>query len=215
MTAVASPARAKALGGTPLLDREGRSKRVALKRMEIRAAFEANRGRAQQIACLYIRKVGSYYASDIQQAALEGLLQAILRGDMSDPGWAAYSAIRIRGTIVDEMRRLGWLTKHRYRQFQRGEFHFSLIGIEFAHALADQGPTPDHALLSEERARVVHEAFSRLSSRDQLIVRRYFSGETLQSLADEFRLEKSWVSRICSRGLERMRKHIVANLGDA
>ncbi|WP_079415206.1 FliA/WhiG family RNA polymerase sigma factor [Thiomonas intermedia] len=63
--------------------------------------------------------------SDLEQAGMIGLWDALDRGEMQSPAqFATYAAIRIRGAIYDELRKLDWLPRRsraKERQIERTE----------------------------------------------------------------------------------------------
>lgn len=63
--------------------------------------------------------------SDLEQAGMIGLWDALDRGEMQSPAqFATYAAIRIRGAIYDELRKLDWLPRRsraKERQMERAE----------------------------------------------------------------------------------------------
>lgn len=63
--------------------------------------------------------------SDLEQAGMIGLWDALERGEMQSPAqFGAYAAIRIRGAIYDELRRQDWLPRRsraKERQIERTE----------------------------------------------------------------------------------------------
>ena len=63
--------------------------------------------------------------SDLEQAGMIGLWDALDRGEMQSPAqFATYAAIRIRGAIYDELRKLDWLPRRsraKERQIERAE----------------------------------------------------------------------------------------------
>ncbi|MGE0073037.1 MAG: FliA/WhiG family RNA polymerase sigma factor [Thiomonas sp.] len=63
--------------------------------------------------------------ADLEQAGMIGLWDALDRGEMQSPAqFATYAAIRIRGAMYDELRKLDWLPRRsraKERQMQRAE----------------------------------------------------------------------------------------------
>jgi RNA polymerase sigma factor for flagellar operon FliA len=63
--------------------------------------------------------------SDLEQAGMIGLWDALDRGETQSPAqFATYAAIRIRGAIYDELRKLDWLPRRsraKERQMERAE----------------------------------------------------------------------------------------------
>ena len=63
--------------------------------------------------------------SDLEQAGMIGLWDALDRGEMQSPAqFGSYAAIRIRGAIYDELRKLDWLPRRsraKERQIERAE----------------------------------------------------------------------------------------------
>ncbi|KWH08513.1 flagellar biosynthesis sigma factor [Burkholderia territorii] len=68
---------------------------------------------------------GSIALEDIEQIGLMGLLEALRRYGMPDAAFPGYAAARVRGAILDELRRLDWRPRtvrqdaHRMRDCER------------------------------------------------------------------------------------------------
>lgn len=65
---------------------------------------------APQCTCVIDRQ-------DMEQIALMGLLNAIRRYGTPDEGFGGYAVHRIRGSILDELRRLDWRPRHLRQKF--------------------------------------------------------------------------------------------------
>lgn len=70
----------------------------------------------------------------------------------------------------------------------------------------DPAPDPESGVIAkEERSRVLR-ALEVLEGRERLVVEQYYLvGRTLDDIGTELGVGKSWVSRICSRALRKMR----------
>jgi RNA polymerase sigma factor FliA len=64
-------------------------------------------------------------AEDMEQIGLMGLLEALRRYGEPDEGFGAYASLRVRGAVLDELRRLDWRPRstrqsaHKLRQVER------------------------------------------------------------------------------------------------
>ncbi|WP_330983774.1 MULTISPECIES: FliA/WhiG family RNA polymerase sigma factor [Enterobacterales] len=125
---------------------------------------------------------------DMEQTALVGLLNAIRRYGMPDEGFAGYAVHRIRGAILDELRRLDW----RPRQL-RQKYH--QIKDLIRHLRKTFGREPVWEELSQQG----------LSSADYLEFQQLDGAETLASL-DELLSGDSAIVPLEGRGPE---EHIV------
>lgn len=75
-----------------------------------------------------------------------------------------------------------------------------------ARALRPDGAPQNRDLVRRQSARKVREALEHLSDNEQRVLEGiYFEDETMTDLADELDLSPSWVSRLHTRALERMR----------
>ncbi|QAU24292.1 FliA/WhiG family RNA polymerase sigma factor [Dyella sp. M7H15-1] len=68
---------------------------------------------------------GVFDAEDMEQIGLMGLLEALRRYGEPDEGFGSYASLRVRGAVLDELRRLDWRSRatrqsaHKLRQAER------------------------------------------------------------------------------------------------
>lgn len=183
---------------------------------------------------------------DLMSAGRQGLLDAARRFDPArGVPFTAYARLRIRGEIIDEIRRNAQLTGDAYKQAvalraaAMGAAHeVSESALEIAHLRGDDVSAVDAEAALEElmasyvaaaavgvlsnpvqqelsaefnvedaysHQEVVHFLRKQLEEMDErmaMVVRgRYFESKTIDDLAVELDCDRSWVSRIHSKGI--------------
>lgn len=172
---------------------------------------------------------------DLVAYGTQGLLEAAERYDpRHGTRFTTFAYYRIRGSIFDGLRRMGWLTRGEYARFRFEERANAYLegsrsaGDEtagVARAIQDLATIyvtsldameplrfTDHradaqhdwAELGETRDRL-HEALAALSARERrLIDLYYYGGRTLEEAGRELGLSKSWTSRLHARVIRRL-----------
>lgn len=149
--------------------------------------------------------------NDLVQVGMIGLMTAIER---FDPGrgvrFETYAIPRIKGTILDELRRLDPVSRTQRRKEREerregsGENEFrgllvqeSPVRVEPENLPADEAPGPDEQLVLEEQTRTLAGAIAALPERDRLVVTlHYYEGLSQRDIAAVLNLSESRVSQI-------------------
>jgi len=150
-------------------------------------------------------------SDDLEAAGVVGLIQAV---DRFDPGrgipFEGYATLRVRGAILDEVRRLDERSRDARRlapeDEQRGP-----VSLEF---LQERGEMGDPAELAEVDARVAHDglrddverALAAIPVRERSILASYYSdGLTLATIGRRLGISEARVSQLHSRAIAQLR----------
>lgn len=169
---------------------------------------------ALRIARGWMRKLPkNVQLCDIEQAALIGLFEwKSSHPDDTRPGWIGGLKIRIRGSIIDELRRQDWLPRGWHTENRDGEPSVCVVGCadadpfwELNWANGDEG-----ADVILERKQAHAEALrAPISRRDaELIERYYFRGQLFKDIAARFGVSEPRVTGLHDRAISVMRAHM-------
>jgi RNA polymerase sigma factor for flagellar operon FliA len=174
----------------------------------------------RQVVARFVRKLPpNVLREDLMAAGMFGLADALRRsGSDRGPTFEAYARIRIRGTILDELRTQDWLTRRARKRITgpvvEGQPYLSSIipmeDLSEAHRgrLYDsKAPSPlDTAQVNLERDALI-KAVEQLRERERLIVTlHYFHGVQLKDIATELGISLPRASQIHARAVEKLRK---------
>lgn len=181
---------------------------------------DAHRALALRIARGFTKKLPPHVlVEDLEQAALMGLwsgLQKAARTDWAHPHLLSYYlAVRIRGAILDELRRQDWLPRHA----RKNAAHLRVLhGADtvstdrsWEETLAGPGLENYARMDSEKLVAVGLEALARSGdARDLYVVRAQMRGRTQKDIARELRVSEPRISQLYQRGLRKMRDVLTA-----
>ena len=173
--------------------------------------------------------------ADLERAAEFGLVQAAQNYDPSKSvSFATFAYYRVRGAIFDDVRR-SWNASHvKYtaertpvkgpaesacaedRDGSRHELDEStpcgsdsgFVSLDSTHSEQLQATTESPAthVFRKEESEVIHKAIQQLPQRHRLVLHAYyFEDHSLVSIGKQLNLSKSWVSRIHSQALVKLR----------
>ncbi len=153
-----------------------------------------------------------------------GLIKAIERYDSNKAKFSTYAYIKIRGEILDYLRKQDFLPRSVREKIKNGEISdlkeeiVTLVSIEeklFGNSeryfvkdiLVSEEPEPEEVLIKEEAKRVLAEAISELSDKEQLVLQLIFvEGLDLKSIGEILGVSVSRVSQIKTGALKKLRK---------
>ena len=172
---------------------------------------------------------GAIDREDMEQIGLMGLLEALRRYGTPDEKFGAYAALRVRGSILDELRRQDWRPRsvrqdsHKLREAElQAELHITaedlqehrlaenaelLVSfdeiVEELHRMPSQGQSPEAALMTR---RSIEQALSVLDAREQRIVQLYYEFDlSLKEIAAVLNLTDARVCQINKGALRKMK----------
>ncbi|KPK14604.1 MAG: hypothetical protein AMJ62_12555 [Myxococcales bacterium SG8_38] len=152
-----------------------------------------------------------------------GLLEAQLRFDPSrGVRFQTFAYHRVRGAMLDGVRKMSLLPRRAHERLKAAaetrptaapselDKAFTRISASLTAATPLQGShgqqTPEAALLKNEALSRLLTALPSLSPRQRLLVRgHYFEGRSLDSLARDLGISKSWASRLHTQALRQLR----------
>ncbi len=153
-----------------------------------------------------------------------GLIKAIERYDSNRAKFSTYAYIKIRGEILDYLRKLDFLPRSVREKLKNGEVSelkeevATLISIEeklFGNSeryfvkdtLISDLPDPEDLVMKNEAKQILASAISQLSEKEQLVLQLIFVEELdLKSISEILGVSVSRVSQIKTGALKKLRK---------
>jgi len=153
-----------------------------------------------------------------------GLIKAIDRYDEKRAKFSTYAYIKIRGEILDYLRKLDFLPRSVRGKIKKGEVEdlkeeiVSFISIEeklfsesdrftIKDTLVSSNPTPEEELILNDMKSRLADAISRLSDREKLILQLIFVEELdLKSISEILGISVSRVSQIKTAALKKLKE---------
>lgn len=188
----------------------------------------------QGIVAQFMRKLPrSVQREDLVSAGTLGLFYALRQSSHScDEMFLAYARIRIRGAIVDELRRHDWSPRRRRAPAPASPPRLSLVpagggggeesaarvqvvsfddlpphGGEIAARQDEEGTSPFDDVVERHAHASLHAAVDALPPREREIVRmRYFQGLPSKAIAQAMGLSEARISQLHARATSRLRE---------
>jgi RNA polymerase sigma factor for flagellar operon FliA len=160
---------------------------------------------------------------DYFQFGVEGLSEAI---DRFDPDYGTkfetYAIQRIRGKIIDELRKLQ--IKPRSKNLE-GEIKYTNISIDQPYnsdedftlneVLASEYNSPEQVLLEDEKKKLLVKAIKKLNTRERLIITLYyFENLNYKEISEIIDITISRISQIHLKIIKELRGLFYASYGD-
>lgn len=160
-------------------------------------------------------KGGVIPLEDMIGAAREGLIQAARRWRQQDACFETFAFWRIKGNILDEIRRYEWGTRtvkpilvyiNDDRHWDDGSFE---RWLENRYPSIFRHPGPRESAENEQvAARLIHEACRLEPRQTEIILRHYWGGEELQKIAADQGYVKSRASQLRAAGCKIIRERL-------
>jgi RNA polymerase sigma factor for flagellar operon FliA len=170
----------------------------------------------QVVSTMLSRLPPNVLRDDLLAAGTFGLLDALRRQPAAQRGaeFAWYARVRIRGSIVDELRTQDWLSRRARRRFSSDERNTSaaVVGIEDLpeerrNIADDAALTPETLVAARSEAKVLAKAVDRLPERERnIITAHYFEGVQLRAIAKDLGVSEPRVSQLHARAVARLRE---------
>lgn len=198
-------------------------------RHETTALLKQHMPLVNKMVTVFMRRVPrSVLRDDLVSAGMMGLLHALRSKTHTSPEMLeAYARIRIRGAIIDELRRHDWSPRRkkaapetgsvmpmtgRVRKVAACGIDVAVVGFDDLPAnapLAKNEPSPLENVTEKRSAEALHAAMAALPEREHAIVRmRYFEEVTSQSIATSMGLSEARISQLLSRATQRLRTQL-------
>lgn len=150
-------------------------------------------------------------SEDLEAAGIVGLIQAV---DRFDPArgipFEGYAALRVRGAMLDEVRRLDDLSRTA-RVHARDDGHHGAVSLEF---LQERGELGDPTEIAEVDVRTesdglrddVERALATIPVRERSILASYYNdGLTLAAIGRRLGVSEARVSQLHTRAIGQLR----------
>lgn len=149
----------------------------------------------------------SVVLGDLEQAALIGLLDGLRRDpDGSGAAWEWYLRQRIRGEIIDELRRQDWGGRRRGRAMPR-TVHLDDVNARWEDLMEGKGESPEAIAIT--RLDAAKAWATPLGARDARIMRACYQTERRQKdVGVAEGVSEARVSQRVTRSLAGMRSHL-------
>lgn len=152
-----------------------------------------------------------------------GLLEAQRRFDPArGVRFQTFAYYRVRGAMLDGVRKMAGVPRRAHERLQESaavtptaaptglDRAFTRMSGSLSTASVLQGSfgeeSPEVALLKDESVRRLLQALPRLSARERFLVRGfYFEGRSIDAMAKELGISKSWASRLHRNALAELR----------
>jgi len=163
---------------------------------------------------------------DLEAAAMFGLLDALMKkGTRTDEEFSWYASVRIRGAVIDELRRRDWISRAMRTRVRReraagGEAITVAPAVQtFEHSVLDQlagtatDDSPFDTLQRHRGIAAVRDAVAKLRERDGAILRmHYFEAMAFQEIARVLGVSPARVSQLHARALRVLRELLTDDL---
>jgi RNA polymerase sigma factor for flagellar operon FliA len=180
--------------------------------------FSAHMHLVLSIVADFMRKVPrSVQREDLVAAGSMGLLHALRSNRHTCPEMlTAYARIRIRGAVIDELRRHDWSPRRRRAPgvpataAQPEKVGVVVIGFDDlppTHSIREEGPSPLEHLEVRRGAVEIRSAVDKLPPRERTIVQmRYFEEVPSKAIASTLGLSEARVSQLLARATSELKR---------
>lgn len=183
----------------------------------------------------FMRKVPrSVQREDLVAAGSVGLLHALRSKKHTCPEMlAAYARIRIRGSIIDELRRHDWSPRRRRTpqtaavpapvitnapppaEKPEGVVVIGFDDLPPTHSLREEGPSPYEQVQTSRENGDLRRAVGMLPPRERSIIcMRYFEDQSSKSIATSMGLSEARVSQLLARATSQLKQLLVEQQND-
>ena len=179
----------------------------------------------------FMRRVPrSVQREDLVAAGSVGLLHALRSKKHTCPEMlAAYARIRIRGAIIDELRRHDWSPRRRRTpqtatvpspvitnmpatpaEKPEGVVVIGFDDLPPTHALREEGPSPLEQVETSRENGDLRRAVNKLPARERSIINmRYFEDKSSKAIATSMGLSEARVSQLLARATSQLKTLLV------
>ncbi len=159
----------------------------------------------------------SIQTEDLDAAARMGLWEAIARGrDITQAEFSWYWRTRVRGSIIDELRRQDWLPRReRSREHAASVVYFENLDRNWETLITAQLSEEDdidHQLDIRRKAAVLEAALVELAPRDRKVMRLVLSGVTQAEVGVMLGVSFPRVSQLVTRARARLAVSVAERL---
>lgn len=161
---------------------------------------------AKGIALSVYGKLINVELAELESYAYLGLIDAVKKYDESrGVPFKSYAYIRIRGAIIDEVRKTSWITRH---ERLKGEEVKKLVSLELVYEEAGETNIEDE-YIEKETMQWIMEQFKILKEREQeAMYLRFVKDLKLKDIAKQLGVSESRASQLVISSLQKLRKHL-------
>ncbi len=160
---------------------------------------------------------------DYFQFGIEGLSEAI---DRFDPDYGTkfetYAIQRIRGKIIDELRKLQIKPRNNYDEY--GNLRYTNVsldvntdnddGYSLHEVLPSQEPKPEEVVTKNEQKELLIEAIKELPERERLVISLYYyENLSYKEIAEVLGITVSRVSQIHTKVMKALKEKLLSKIG--
>lgn len=197
--------------------------------MSENALFEEHHAMVRGLAARLFRELSLRgELDDLVAFGFGGLLEAKSRFDPErGVRFKTYAYHRIRGAMLDGVRKMASVPRRAHAAMQEEasvaptaaptelDRAFSRISVSLSSEMPLHGrlgeESPEAALIKQQSIRCLLQSLSVLSERHRALVRgRYFEGRSLDEMARELGISKSWACRLHQQALDQLRAALAA-----
>jgi len=172
----------------------------------------------QVVARMLRRLPPNVLRDDLVAAGTIGLIDALRKSAERGPAFEWYARIRIRGSVVDELRAQDWLSRRTRSELvkakARGEAAaMAVVGLDDlpereSLGLADSStPSPLQLVETHLTRAALEKAVRALPEREASIVaQHYFEGVAFKDIAKRFGVSEPRISQLHARAMGRLRE---------
>ena len=168
--------------------------------------------------CMRIPPTSLADRDDVASAAMIGLIAAVDRFDhRRGVPFEAYASLRIRGAVVDELRRVD----ERGRADRRSESTALAVSLDaLLESGAHQGPVVDDGFSErheqEDLKTRIQDALGRLPARQREVIARYYGDElTLREAGAKMGVSEARACQLHGRAIQNLRRELSVNFTTA
>lgn len=165
--------------------------------------------------CMRIPPTSLADRDDVASAAMIGLIAAVDRFDhRRGVPFEAYASLRIRGAVVDELRRVD----ERGRADRRSESPALAVSLDaLLESGAHQGPVVDDGFSErheqEDLKTRIQDALGRLPARQREVIARYYGDElTLRETGAKMGVSEARACQLHGRAIQNLRRELSARI---
>lgn len=172
----------------------------------------------RQVVAGFVRRLPvNVLRDDLVAAGILGLVDSLRKnGGDGGPTFESYARIRIRGAIVDELRRHDWSPRRRKEQGE-GEGampRVAVVGFDDLPpqiGLVEEGVSPLEHVEEKYVFEALYHALDELPARERAILKmRYFEGMPSKAIATALGLSEARISQLHARATSRLREILAA-----
>ena len=145
---------------------------------------------------------------DLVGYGIFGLIDAIDKFDYGkNVKFETYASLRIRGAILDQIRKMDWIPRSLRQKQKRIEAAMAKIESETGHIASDEELAAELEITIEELKKMMVRAIDSLTEKERsVVVLYYYEDMTLKEISLTLEVSESRVSQLHTKALNKMKK---------